>query len=258
MLFRSAKNNTGEAIFQAQFLTGVQSSSGIQGAAIPLGSLIRLGDGNGTYNPSIEYYNSYPAGDKRAAERGMFFTRDFIQASFDPTMPPSAVFSQPALFKFWDQAASKVTGSSSLNWSFYRYADILLMQTEVNWTLNQHTAGTVPDADVLRGINLVRARAGIPLLTSANIDLKAIMAERAYELVFETKMLWDQRRTRRCLVDGSGTFSSLQNFFGHQPNGFSYAFGAKHLLAPIGLTEIQNNGNCLQSFGYLPKQTGQQ
>ena len=254
-----ANNNKKEAVFQAQFLTGVTSSYSFQRTCLPLGSLITNGDAYGTYNPSIEYYNSYAPADLRTKEKQMFFTFDTKHSAYDPAQGPSAVFTQPALYKFWDVAAGKgTTGSSSLNWSFYRYADILLMQTEVNWTLNQLIPGTVAEADLVKGINLVRARATVPALTAGALDLRAIMSERAYELVFETKMLWDQRRTRMCLVDGSGSFPAIQSFFGHHPNGFSYSFSAKHLLSPIGLTEIQNNGNCLQNFGYLPKQVGQQ
>lgn len=251
-----AKNNTGEAIFQAQFLTGVVGSGQIGVISAPLGSQVVSGDGNGTWVPSMEYYNSYDPADLRKQEKQFFYTWEYKHSGFDPNMGPSATFVQPHLYKWYDWTAMHGNGSSSLNWPFYRYADILLMQTEVNWTLNQ--LGTaVAAADIVSGINKVRARALLPALTGATCDLKAIMSERAYELIFESKMLWDQRRTRRSLREGSGRFTSLDNFIGFNPTIFSFAFTAKHLLSPIGMTEIQYNSKCLQNFGYLPKQVGQ-
>lgn len=251
-----AKNNTGEAIFSAQFLTGVVSSGAVGQISAPLGSQVVSGDGNGTWIPSTEYYNSFDNADKRKQEKQFFYTQETKHSGFDPNMGLSDVFSQPYLYKWFDWTAMHTNGSSSLNWPFYRYADILLMQTEVNWTLNQ-LGTSVSETDIVKGINMVRARALLPALTGATCDLKAIMSERAYELIFETKMLWDQRRTRRSLREGSGSFASLDNFIGFNPTIFSYAFTAKHLLSPIGMTEIQYNLKCLQNYGYLPKQVGQ-
>jgi hypothetical protein len=83
------------------------------------------------------------------------------------------------------------------------------------------------------------------------------MSERAYELIMETKMLWDQRRTRMCLVPGTGSFTELRSFFGHRPESFSFNFSAMNLLSPVGRDEIERNSQCLQNFGFLPTQVGQ-
>ena len=83
------------------------------------------------------------------------------------------------------------------------------------------------------------------------------MSERAYELIFENKMLYDMRRTRRALKDGSGQFISLQNLVGHQPATWNFQLSKKHLLDPISSTEIDNNKLCLQNFEWMPKQKGQ-
>ena len=97
----------------------------------------------------------------------------------------------------------------------------------------------------------------LPAYRATDVSLFIIMSERAYELVFENKMLWDQRRTRMCLVDGDGQFAGIESFFGHRPVDFSFEFGPMNLLAPISGTEIINNAQCMQNFGYLPKQAGQ-
>ena len=151
-------------------------------------------------------------------------------------------------------AAVKSTNGSGLNWSLYRYADILLMLTEVNWALNQ-LGTSVSASEIAKGINEVRARAGLSQLDGASVSLKDILSERAWELVFENKMLWDQRRTRRCVVYGDHEISGIENFIGHQPQVFNFAFTAMNLLSPICGNEIANNAQMTQNFGYLPKQT---
>lgn len=252
-----AMNNKGEAIFQAQFLEGVVNN-GIIAAALPIFSHISMfGDENGTFIPTVSYFNSYSSADKRIKDRQMFFYSDNLSKKFDRSEPPADKFSRPYLYKFYDAVAIKQTGRSGLNWTFYRYADMLLMLTEVNWALKE-LGESVSEQDIIKGINEVRARAELPAFRSADITLREIMSERAYELIFENKMLWDQRRTRMCLVDGNGQFAAIEPFIGHRPKDFSFAFSAMNLLSPIPGREIANNKKVLQNFGYLPRQIGQQ
>ncbi len=254
-LHNPAMNNKGEAIFQAQFLAGTRNN-GIVQVSLPLASQISLNDENGTFVPSQAYHDSYNAADKRVQDRQFFFYSDNISTKYDANEGPASKFPMAFLYKYYDKNSIKVTGQSGLNWTFYRYADVLLMQTEVNWTLNQ-LGVSVPANDITKGINEVRTRALLPTYASVDVTLKSIMAERAYELIFESKMLWDMRRTRKALKDGSGQFDGLENFVGHQPTNFNYQFSAKHLLSPVSGTEIDNNKLCLQNFGWAPKQDGQ-
>ncbi|MFT3701435.1 MAG: RagB/SusD family nutrient uptake outer membrane protein [Agriterribacter sp.] len=251
-----AKNNSGEAIFQAQYASGVTNNSIIPAALPGLSHVSMFGDEYGTFIPSQQYFNSYNPVDKRIQDRQMFYFSDTRSTKYDPSQGPAEKFNMPYLYKFYDQTAIKVTGQSGLNWSFYRYADILLLLTEVNWTLRS-LGETVSDDDIIKGINLVRERAMLPAYRATDINLLTIMSERAYELVFENKMLWDQRRTRMCLVDGDGQFAGIESFVGHRPGDFSFEFGPMNLLSPISGTEIINNAQCMQNFGYLPKQAGQ-
>jgi hypothetical protein len=256
-LHNPAKNNSGEAIFQAQYLGGVNDMSGLVAAALPgLSHVSVFGDEYGTFIPSAGYFNSYNPADLRVQNRQMFYFSDTKSTKYDPSQGPADRFSMAYLYKYYDSIAIKVTGHANLNWTFYRYADVLLMLTEVNWTLRQ-LGVSVSDNDIIKGINEVRTRALLPSYRASDVDLKAIMSERAYELVFENKMLWDQRRTRMCLIDGVGSFSGIENFIGHQPVGFSFAFSKMNLLAPVSQQEIANNAKCLQNFSFLPKQVGQ-
>lgn len=255
-LHNPAKNNSGEAVFQAQYQSGVTNNSIVPAALPGLSHVSMFGDEYGTFIPSINYFNSYDPADKRIRDRQMFYFSDTRSTKYDPTQGPAEKFNMPYLYKFYDTDAIKKTGQSGLNWTFYRYADILLMLTEVNWTLRQLGEG-VADNDIIKGINEVRARAELPAYRAVDVNLLTIMSERAYELVFENKMLWDQRRTRMCLVDGEGQFAGIESFFGHRPVDFSFEFGPMNLLAPVSGTEIINNAQCMQNFGYLPKQAGQ-
>ncbi|MBK5260996.1 MAG: RagB/SusD family nutrient uptake outer membrane protein [Peptostreptococcaceae bacterium] len=251
-----ALDNKGGAIFQAQFQSGVRNNDLIV-STLPQGSGCSVfPQESGSFVPSLAYVNSYNPADKRVKDKVYFFYSDTKAKLSDPNEGPCEKFSRPYLYKYYDYEAIKYTGTSSLNWNFYRYADLLLMLTEVNWTLNQ-LGVKVPDADIVKGINEVRTRALMPTYLAADLTLIDIMSERAYELIFENKMIFDMRRTRKALIDGSGKFAGLENFIGHQPTNFNFAFSAKHLLSPVSSTEIDNNRLCLQNYGWAPKQIGQ-
>ena len=250
-------NNKGEAIFQAQYLGGVNDMGGFVSCLLPVQSHIsQLGDEYGTDIPTSGYIASYNPADKRLQDRQMFFYSDTYAKKFDPNQGPADKFSQAYIYKYYDSVSIKSGIGPNLNYTFYRYADMLLMLTEVNWSLKQ-LGTSVSDNDLTKGINEVRQRALLPDYLASDINLKSIMSERAYELILENKMLWDQRRTRMCLVDGAGSFSGIESFFGHQPPGFSFAFSAMNLLCPISQREIATNAKCLQNFNFLPKQAGQ-
>lgn len=249
-----ANDNKLEAIFQVQFELGISNMNGLIGSFTPSAARCAEFTEFGTIIPEPTYVNSFGSADLRAQERQYFYTSDLTLARFDPTTP-LVRFSQPHVFKFYDEAGVKSNLGTTLNYTVYRYSDILLMLTEVNWALTQNGV-SVPDADVLKGINAIRSRAKLPAYTVGQINNLTIFSERAYELIFEQKMLWDQRRSRKCLIDGSGAFG-IENFIGHQPAKFNFKFGPMNLLAPISQNEIAVNANCLQNFNYNPRQKGQ-
>lgn len=239
-----AMNNQGEAIFQIQYSSESGFTNDILQRSLPLLTKISKSDENGSFVPAEHYWESYAANDLRAQERQMFFTWD---TNIDNVLD-TVRFWPPHLYKYYDAAAVKSTEGSGLNWSHYRYADILLMLTEVNWALGSSAA------EIEKGINEVRLRAQLAPLSG--VTLKDILSERAWELVFENKMLWDQRRTRMALVYGDKEITAIQNFVGHQAIPiFNFVFTPQHLLSPIPGDEMANNGKIAQNFGYLPIQT---
>src|SRR5690625_7872484 len=94
------------------------------------------------------------------------------------------------------------------------------MRTEVNWAFKE-LGQSVSDSDIEKGINEVRQRAELPSLEADEITLLEILSERAYELIMEQKMIWDQRRTRHVTADANGRFR-LESFFGHKPPNYQY------------------------------------
>jgi len=249
-------NNKGGAIFQIQYLAGITDNNLVINT-LPLSSFTSVFYAEtGSFIPSLAYYNSFDPADKRIQDRVYFYYNDTKSSRYDPNEGPAGKFPLPFLYKYYDYNAVKVTGESGLNFNLYRYADVLLMLTEVNWALRQ-LGVAIPDADIIKGINEVRNRASLSSYSATNLSLLNIMSERAYELIFENKMLWDMRRTRKALVDGSGKFSSIMNFVGHKPVNFNFPFTVKHLLSPISSVEIDNNMQCLQNFDWTPKQVGQ-
>ena len=243
-----AMNNKGEAIFQVQY-NATLGGNGVIQPSLPLLSGISPKEENGTFTPWVGYYNSYSDDDLRKQERQFFFTWDTKFNNVEDTVR----FDVPYLFKQYVASAVKGTDGSGLNWSHYRYGEILLMLTEVNWALKQ-LGQSVSDDDIVKGINEVRARALLAPYTASEVGLKEILAERAWELIFENKMIWDQRRTRRCVVYGDGEITGIQNFVGHQPAIFNFAFAPMHLLSPIPSNEISRNRLMQQNSGYLPVQ----
>lgn len=244
-LHNPAMNNKGEAIFQVQYHRDLRSN-GILMPSLPLLSAITPKEENGTFTPWIGYYDSYSNNDLRKQERQFFFTWDTKYNNVKDT-----VRFIPHLYKYYDREAVKSTYGSGLNWSHYRYGEILLSLTEVNWALKQ-LGESVSDNDIVKGINEIRQRAKLLPLSASSLTLKDILSERAWELIFENKMLWDQRRTRKCLVYGDGEISSIENFIGHQPQIFNYSFEPMHLLSPLPGNEIDRNGIIEQNSGYLP------
>lgn len=246
-----SSDNQGGFIWEVQYISGIENNDLIR-CMFPNGSKnSQYGSNTGSFVPSMPYVNSFDPHDKR--RDAFFFTQDTYAKQYDPTESTVIHFNRPYLYKYYDQEAIKVTGESGLNWPIYRYAGICLMLTEVNWALNK-LGVAVSANDIVKGINKVRARAKLSAYTASQVNLKTIMSERAYELIFENKMIWDQRRTRKCLIDGSGQFAGIENFIGHKSPVFNYSFSAKNLLAPIPTIEITRNHKVLQNFQYTPRQ----
>jgi hypothetical protein len=153
---------------------------------------------------------------------------------------------------------------SSYNWPLIRYAEILL-----NYAEAQNEA-VGPDASVYSAVNLVRQRAGMPVVAAGLSQAQmrtAIRHERRIELAFEDFRYWDVKRwglaenlftnatnpIRRVTITinpatgvrTSYSYSNLSN-----PT-YNSVFLPKNYLFPIPKAEIDKPGNKLtQNIGW--------
>ncbi|MDR0429069.1 MAG: RagB/SusD family nutrient uptake outer membrane protein [Tannerellaceae bacterium] len=133
-----------------------------------------------------------------------------------------------------------------MNFRITRYADVLLMAAEAC-----NRKSNPDDTKALKYINLVRARAQMPLLTSTGEKLfEDIKLERRLELAFEFVRYQDLIRwgdAATVLADegkriprGDGTYLDLTDV----------GFKEKHWLLPFPYTEINVNPNLIQNPGW--------
>ena len=147
------------------------------------------------------------------------------------------------IYKFFDKTAIDVAGQSGLNWTVYRYADVLLMYAEA-----QAIADGSANQKSLLSLNAVRTRAGLSPLTDTNLKefQQAVWDQRYFELCYENKTWFDMLRTRLIRDDKTGKYV---NFIGYT-NNWNKSYSKTQLLFPIPLMEIQTNPNITQNPGY--------
>ncbi len=241
-----AGNNKGEFIFQTQFSLNkrtnemvnvvLPSRSGMSAFNLEYGSLI----------PTRKFVESYAPGDRRALEKQFFFSiYKGHPSKFSPGAPQLAFmdFNGYYVHKFFDQNAIDFAGQSGLNWSVYRYAEVLLLYAEA-----QSQADGAPNEQALASLNAIRSRAGLPAFTGSSQEafLKAVWDERYFELCFENKTWFDMLRTRQIRADNSGNYV---NFAGYTSNA-GKTYTETQLLFPVPLREMQANPKLEQTKGY--------
>lgn len=125
----------------------------------------------------------------------------------------------------------KLTPSSALtNYSDQQYIDIRYAEVLLNYAEAAVELGKIPDARI--AINLVRDRAGIRLLTDAELTRDRVRRERMNELAFESHRYWDLRRWRigESIINNT-KFTALQPFKVLEDNTYIFR------IAPVGLAK---------------------
>lgn len=227
--------NAGEFIFQVQFLAGISNNSTTQ-MVIPYNSSIsKYGDEYGALVPIQAFINTYETGDKRKAERGFFFTKS-LNAKVEPFT--DTVRFQPALYKYWLEAASGVNGdlNSDLNFTLIRMPEVYLIHAEA---LNEANGG--PNQDAYNSLNKVRERAGLsPLNGLSQEDFRqAVWRERYHELCYENKAYFDIQRTHKVYNLANNSFADANGY----KNESNTTWTEKYFLLPIPSRELQTNPN---------------
>lgn len=241
-----AQNNKGEFIYQVQFSLNkkhneavrlyLPSRSGISAYDLEYGSLI----------PTPEFVASFEKGDKRVEEKQYFFTTYKGHPSKFSSGASELEFMDLRghyIFKFFDQQAIDKTAKSDLNWTVYRYTDVLLMYAEAQVNVDGQ-----PNSESSDIVDRIRGRAGLSPFTKIDGDsfLREVWNQRYFDLCYENKMWFDILRTRKIRDDKSGEYV---NFVGYKTN-WNKVYTETQLLFPIPLSERQANSNLTQNPGY--------
>ncbi|MEP6724921.1 MAG: RagB/SusD family nutrient uptake outer membrane protein [Bacteroidota bacterium] len=235
---KPGNKNSGEFIFQVQYSVAATTSNPLTPLTVPNYSKVsKYADEYGSVYPTPQFVASFPAGDKRAQERQFFYTSYPNAFTGVPV-----IFKGPYIYKWFDSTAIMTT-KSDLNYSLYRYADVLLLYAEA-----QNRADGSANAASIKAVNDIRARATLAPIGALSQDAfeKEVWLQRYFELCFENKMWFDMLRTRKVHNDVTGNWD---DFVGHK-TVFNATFAEKQLLFPVPKQETDVNPNL------LPNNTG--
>lgn len=246
-LHDESKENVEEQIFEIQYLAGVANNNN-QGILLPnFKDVSAYGTEIGSTVPTLQFYNSFEAGDKRKVDRQGFFYTSYYSGGNGALKDLGA----PYIFKHFDIGANGTAGkagtaTSGLNWMNIRYAQVLLTYAEAQ----NEVSG--PTQAALNALKAIRDRAGLTTgalgsYTKASFQT-AVWRERWHELCYEGVTWFDMVRLKKAYVESSNSF---EDFIGHKLPEGGATLAEKHLLFPLPTAEMQNNPNLRpQNPGY--------
>lgn len=203
--------------------------------------------GTGSSIPTLDFYNSYEAGDRRTKDQeGYFYTTYFTNGT-------GARFNlgRPYVFKHFNRTSNGTEGvpgtrQNNLNVPIIRFAETLLIFAEAQNEVGGPTQATY---DALKRIR-DRAQLTTPALGTYNQASfrEAVWRERWYEFCYEQITWFDMVRLRKVFNEKTKGFD---DFVGHVNLSTNKALEAKHLLLPLPRQEMLNNPNLkTQNPGY--------
>lgn len=244
---RESLKNRGEHLFQLQYnaLVAGNPMDNFYGNFKPIN--FNGPTGTGSSIPTLDFYNSFEAGDLRTKDQeGYFYTTYFTNgtgARFE--------LGRPYVFKHFNRTSNGTAGTpgtrlNNLNVPMIRYAETLLIYAEAQ---NEVGGPTQAAYDAFKRIR-DRAKLTTPALgtyTQATFR-EAVWRERWWEFCYEQITWFDMVRTRKVFNEKTKGFD---NFVGHINLSTNKALEAKHLLLPIPKQELLNNPNLkTQNPGY--------
>jgi hypothetical protein len=153
-----------------------------------------------------------------------------------------------AFHKWIDETNSKDMTARSWqqmpnNWIIQRYADVLLIYAEA-----VNSGGTATNGTAEAALNLVRARAGIPVVSglAASALTDSIRVERRREFAFEGQRWFDLSRWGILDAVVRAKTAQMQTL---QP-GETQVHGATSNLYPIPIGQINSNSQLTQNAGW--------
>lgn len=241
-----ANNNKKEFIFQVQFAIDKSHNDMIPKVLPPKSDISAYSSEYGSLVPTKEFYESFHKDDKRARERQFFFSSYPGNPKKLPADSPkleNVDFGGFYIYKFFDENAIVNTAKSNLNWTIYRYADVLLMYAEA-----QVEADGTANSQAMEALNQVRRRAELPDYTNSNKDpfKEAVWDERYFELCFEGKIWFDMIRTRKIRNDFNGKYENFADY----KTVYDKQYTNQFLLFPLPQREMNANSELVQNVGY--------
>lgn len=233
-MIQPANKNKGEFILQVQYAAAANVTNPLVPLTIPnYSGISKYADEYGSVWPTDQFIASFPAGDKRVAERQFFYT------SYPSIKDNSPVhFAHHYIYKWFDSTAIRNTAKADLNYTIYRLADVYLLYAEAS-----NRAEGSPNSNAINYVNAIRSRANLaPIAALSQSDFEhEVWIQRYYELCFENKMWFDMVRTLKIHNDVTGNWD---DFVGHT-TVFGSTYTAKQLLFPVPKKETDINPNLL-------------
>ncbi|MEO6001206.1 MAG: RagB/SusD family nutrient uptake outer membrane protein [Chitinophagaceae bacterium] len=233
-----SNKNKGEFIWQVQYAAGI-SDNDLTAKALPQFQDIAVySDEFGGLQPTSQFVESFPAGDKRTKERQFFYTKYNKNGT-----TTEVILGGYYIYKWFDVQAVTSTAHSDLNYTIYRLADVMLLYAEAS---NQ--ADGAPNTGAIAAVNSIRQRATLTPIGSMSKDdfEKEVWNQRYFELCYEGKTWFDILRTRKVRNDITRNYD---DFVGHT-TVWNKILTENQLLFPIPLREINNNTNLKQNKGF--------
>ena len=226
-LFQTAYNNNKESILAMQWISngGYDFGNSIQASWAYNSTITGTGDGYAVFGPTIDLQNAFAAEGGDTTRRhstimvpGSFYP-DLDAASGGYTFPitGSAQNENAAAKKYVvgtpaDNGGKSAAQASGNNTYIQRYSDVLLIDAEA--ILGQ-SAGAKPgsgipltastsNAEAVSDLNQVRARVGVPAVTS--FTYQQLLLERRLEFALEQDYWFDLCRLDGYQTAGSATF----------------------------------------------------
>jgi hypothetical protein len=240
-LHNPSMKNSGENIFMVQYASGITSANW-QPHIIPYNlNISSYSAQTGAIYANENFVLAHEAGDLRAEEKEFYYTEFTSKLDRTDTVPLGGNW----LWKHFDVAANLGDPQSNLNWSIYRYAELLLIYAEAS-----NESGTA-SALAYTGLNDIRDRANLAPLSglSQNAFREAVWREKWFELSYENKTWYDMVRIRKGF---NVTTRNFDDFVGYHPVYLpaDRTMTERELLFPIPTADIQNNTNLEQNDGY--------
>ncbi len=204
--------------------------------------------------PQAEFQGGEARFHRRTVYQGETVTSGMIEGVWPASAPRrNWVNSGFLVRKMVDESEiGPVEQSSDEDFPVFRYGEIILNYAEAAFYLGF-------TGEAMDYINMIRERAGMPLLTTISED--DIRHERQVEMVFEDQRYWDLRRWRIAeeVLDGMSG-QGLEYTYYYEEDRYDLilknvesgirTFQERHYYLPIGVNRIADNPNLVENPGY--------